>query len=186
MGVLYYKNRYLLMAKAPLDFSELKKAYPELRYDSTGLLAQGYLDKDLLNRLRAGISAPLQIVECELDGIVVDEGDIIDTLLEQHIQRGGKGILEHQTYKRFGKSTEKVYRIDKGEGTPGKQTHIHVKNKHGQLFAMNIDGTSHDHFKVQLSKHDQKALADLGFTVPVNGILEWLIPESDNRQLLCD
>lgn len=174
------------MANAPLDFSELKKVYPELRYDSTGLLAQGYPDKDLLNKLRAGISVPVQIVECIVDGIVVDEGDIIDTLLKQYIENGENAILEHQTYKRFGKSTEKVYRIDKEDGTPGKQTHIHVKNKHGQLFAMNIDGTSHDHCKVQLSKHDQKALSDLGFTVPVDGILEWFIPETENRQLLCD
>ena len=77
-----------------------------------------------------------------------------------------------------------MYRINKGDGSPGKQTHIHVKNKHGQLFAMNIDGTSHDHFKLQLSRYDQKALSDLGFTVPVDGILEWLIPETDKKTVM--
>ena len=29
MGVLYYKERYTLMANAPEDLSALKRAYPE-------------------------------------------------------------------------------------------------------------------------------------------------------------
>lgn len=186
MGVLYYKGHYTLMASAPADLSSLKKVYPELRYDATGLLATGTLDKELLQRLRDNINASL-IVDCVVDCIVVEEGDIFDTLLEQYIQNGAKElVLEHHTYKQFGKSKEKYYRIDKGDGTQGNVTHIHVFNKHGQLFAMRIDGKSHDGSKALLSKHDQKALKNLGFPVPADGILEWYILEGDGKMLLLD
>lgn len=187
MGVLYYKECYTLMANAPEDLSALKKAYPELRYDATGLLASGILDKELLAKLRDNLVALQRTIDCVLDGIIVEEGDSTDTLLELYIQNGGKGlIVEHQTYKQFGKSKEKTYRIDKGDGTPGNVTHIHVFNKHGQMYAMRVDGKAHDGSKVQLSKHDQKALKDLGFQVPVDGIVEWLTPEIGGRQLLLD
>ena len=186
MGVLYYKGHYTLMATAPQDFITLKKAYPELRYDASGLLATGTLDNELLQKLRANTTPHPMIIECVVDGVVVEEGDIFDTLIEQHIKAGGKDfILEHQTYKQFGSSKEKIYRIDKGDGRPGNQTHIHVKTKHGQLFAMNIDGSTHDGCKAQLSKKDMKALADLGFAVPADGILEWYI-ETGGRMLLLD
>lgn len=49
---------------------------------------------------------------------------------------------------------------------------------------MNIDGTTHDGSKAQLSKKAQKILLDLGFNVPKDGILEWL--KMDNRMLLLD
>ena len=121
-----------------------------------------------------------------VEGILVEEGDIFDTILEQYIQNGGKElIVEHQTYKQFGNSKEKVYRIDKGDGSPGNQTHIHVKTKHGQIFAMNLDGTTHDGSKAQLSKKDMKILTDLGFTVPADGILEWYV-DTGGRMLLLD
>lgn len=185
MGVLYYKGHYTLMATAPQDLSALKKVYPELRYDASGLLAAGTLDKELLQKLREGMPSTPVVVDCAVDGIVVENGDIFDTLLEQYIQNGGKElIVEHQVYKQFGNSKEKIYRIDKGDGRPGNQTHIHVKTKHGQLFAMNIDGTPHDGCKAQISKKDMKALTDLGFTVPADGILEWYIDTSDRMFLL--
>ena len=186
MGVLYYKGCYTLMSSAPQDLSALKKAYPELRYDATGLLASGTLDKDLLQKLRAGMSSTPMIIECIVDGILVEEGDIFDAIIEKHIKDGGTGlVLEHQTYKQFGNSKGKVYRIDKGDGRPGNQTHIHVLTKHGQLFAMNIDGTTHDGSKAQLSKKDMKTLKELGFAVPTDGILEWYVQEN-GRMLLCD
>lgn len=130
-------------------------------------------------------SVPIE--ECTVDGIVVEEGDDIDIFLDKYVQNGEKRIvLEHQIYKQYGKSKVKVYRIDKGNGGVGCQTHIHVKNKHGELFAMNIDGTSHDGSKVKLSKHDINTLKKLGFEVPDNGILEWYNGETDGKMLLCD
>ncbi len=186
MGVLYYKGYYTIMANAPEDLSVLKKVYPDLRYDASGLLATGVLDKELLQKLRENVEISL-IVECEVDCIVAEEGDIIDTLLGQYIQKGGKELVnEHHVYKQFGKSKEKYYRIDKGDGTLRNVTHIHVFNKHGQLYAMRIDGKPHDGSKALISKQDQKILKGLGFTVPENGILEWYIPEGNGGMLLLD
>lgn len=186
MGILYYKGYYTLMAGAPQDLADLKKAYPELVYDAKGLIAKGTLDKELLQKLRDGMESKPKVIDCIVDGIVVEDGDIFDTILDQHIKNGGKELLlEYETYKRFGNSKEKIYRIDKGDGSPGNQTHIHVMNKHGQIFAMNIDGTTHDGSKAQLSKKDMKVLSDLGFEVPANGILEWYMV-TDGRILLLD
>lgn len=120
----------------------------------------------------------LILIECVVDAIIVEENSDENQLLEN------KGlIVEHEVYKQFGKST-RTYRIDKGDGSPGHQTHIHVYSKSGQLYAMNIDGTTHDGSKAQLSKKDQKTLTDLGFQVPKDGILEWI--NLDNRILLLD
>lgn len=107
--------------------------------------------------------------------------------MEQYVNNGGKELLvEHQQYKQFGKSKEKYYRIDKGDGTSGNMTHIHVFNKHGQLYAMRIDGKPHDGSKVLISKQDQKVLKDLGFEVPVDGLLEWIVAEKGEKILLFD
>lgn len=92
-------------------------------------------------------------------------------------------ILEYKEYKDFGK-TMCTYRIDIGNGEPGRQTHIHVYNKSGQLYAMNIDGTSHDGSKIHLSKTHQKILANLGFVVPDGGILEWWVIDQAKILLL--
>ena len=114
--------------------------------------------------------------DCIVDAIIVEENCEEIQLLEN---RGL--IVEHEVYKQFGKST-RTYRIDKGDGSPGHLTHIHVYSKSGQLYAMNIDGTTHDGSKAQLSKKDQKTLTDLGFQVPKDGILEWW--EGDQKKIL--
>lgn len=114
--------------------------------------------------------------DCIIDAIIVEENCEEIQLLEN---RGL--IVEHEVYKQFGKST-RTYRIDKGDGFPGHLTHIHVYSKSGQLYAMNIDGTTHDGSKAQLSKKDQKTLTDLGFQVPKDGILEWW--EGDQKKIL--
>ena len=116
------------------------------------------------------------LIECVVDAIIVEKNSDENQLLEN---RGL--IVEYEEYKQFGKSTRK-YRIDKGDGSPGHQTHIHVFSKTGQLYAMNIDGTTHDGSKAQLSKKDQKTLTDLGFQVPKDGILEWW--EGDQTKIL--
>ena len=119
------------------------------------------------------------IETCIVDAIVIDSDSSILTNNINHSQL----VYEYHTYKNFGNTT-KTYRIDKGNGQPGMQTHIHVYSKSGQLFAMNIDGTTHDGSKIQLSKTDQKILTDLGFTVPKDGILEWW--NNDSSMLLLD
>lgn len=118
------------------------------------------------------------VIDYDIDAILVEENSEECQILQQ---RGL--IVEHNVYKPFGKTTL-TYRIDKGDGSPGHQTHIHVYSKSGQLYAMNIDGTTHDGSKAQLSKKAQKILLDLGFNVPKDGILEWL--KMDNRMLLLD
>lgn len=118
------------------------------------------------------------LIDCVVDAIIVEENSDENQLLEN---RGL--IVEYEVYKQFGKST-KTYRIDKGDGYPGHQTHIHVYSRSGQLYAMNIDGTSHDGSKARLSKKDQKTLTDLGFQVPKDGILEWIY--LNNKILLLD
>ena len=118
------------------------------------------------------------VIGCVVDAIIIDENSEESLLFTQNGL-----ILEHNKYKTFGNTTL-TYRIDKGDGTPGHQTHIHVYSKPGQLFAMNTDGTTHDGSKVQLSKKDQKILSDLGFQVPKDGILEWI--EIDGKMLLLD
>ncbi len=118
------------------------------------------------------------IIDYDVDAIVFEEnGEEC-----QNLQKRGL-IVEHNVYKPFGNTTLS-YRIDKEDGSPGHQTHIHVYSKSGQLYAMNIDGTTHDGSKAQLSKKAQKILLDLGFNVPKDGILEWL--KMDNRMLLLD
>lgn len=118
-------------------------------------------------------------IDCDVDAIIIEEDSCEITLL-----KNCELITEHNVYKPFGKSTL-VYRIDKGDGTPGHLTHIHVYSKSGQLFAMNIDGTSHDGSKARLSKQAQRKLSELGFQVPKDGILEW-IKFDNNRMLLFD
>lgn len=118
------------------------------------------------------------VIDYDIDAILIEENSEECQILQQ---RGL--IVEHNVYKPFGKTTL-TYRIDKGDGSLGHQTHIHVYSKFGQLYAMNIDGTTHDGSKAQLSKKAQKILLDLGFNVPKDGILEWL--KMDNRMLLLD
>lgn len=85
-------------------------------------------------------------------------------------------ILEYDNYQSF-PPTKCVYRLDKSNNIPGQQVHVHVysdKKHNHQLYAINIDGTPHDGSKFQLSQKHQDALKAIGFTVPKDGLLEWI------------
>lgn len=114
--------------------------------------------------------------------LVLDEDDdIFNSFLKEK-----NYILEYDTYKSF-LPTKCVYRLDKANNAPGQQEHIHVysdKNHNHQLYAINIDGTPHDGSKYQLNKKHQIALRALGFTVPKDGLLEWI--DFDGYGLLLD
>lgn len=96
-------------------------------------------------------------------------------------------LVEYELYKRF-YPTKCVYRLDKANNDYEKD-HIHVyfdKKHNNQLYAICVDGTTHDGSKFKLSQKHQEALRLLGIPVPPNGILEWRTLDSDGRMLLCD
>lgn len=115
--------------------------------------------------------------ECEESlFLVLDADDVINTAFNEE----NKYILEYEIYKKF-PPTKCVYRLDHSNNTIGQQAHIHVyadKKHHHQLYAINIDGSSHDGSKYQLSPKHQDALRAIGFTVPKDGLLEWINIES--------
>lgn len=125
--------------------------------------------------------------EYDVDCIVVEEGSAIESCFSEMSNNTECHIIkEHQTYKKFGDSSVMTYRIDKGDGTPGRQTHVHVFMKGRQLFAINMDGSSHDGSKAKLSKKSIEALNALGVTPPKDGILEWIDNKEEERLLLFD
>ncbi len=104
--------------------------------------------------------------KCVIDSILVEEGsDLYDKIHKEG------NALEFLTYKKFG-NTNLVYRLDKGDGSPGRQDHIHVFYKNNQIFAINRDGSPHDGSKYKLNKRQMRALKELGFKYPEDGILE--------------
>ncbi|MBE6285924.1 MAG: hypothetical protein E7093_05745 [Bacteroidales bacterium] len=110
--------------------------------------------------------------ECEESlFLVLDADDEINTVFNEE----KRYILEYEIYKKF-PPTKCVYRLDRSNNTTGQQTHIHVyadKKRHHQLYAINIDGSSHDGSKYLLSPKHQDALRVIGFIVPKDGLLEW-------------
>lgn len=125
--------------------------------------------------------------EYDVECLVVEEGSPLDTELSEMTNKTECHLIkEHQTYKKFGDSSVMTYRIDKGDGTPGRQTHVHVFMKGRQLFAINMDGTAHDGSKAKLSKKSIEALESLGVTPPKDGLLEWIKIAMEGKKLLCD
>ena len=125
--------------------------------------------------------------EYEVDALVVEEGNSLNAILsEMATLQKSHLLLEHETYKKFGNSPVITYRVDKGDGTPGRQTHVHVFLKGKQLYAINMDGTPHDGSQAKLSKSAIKFLETLGVTPPKDGLLEWIVPKDDDRKLLLD
>lgn len=103
--------------------------------------------------------------------LILDEDDVLNTAFHDYERM----LLEWDNYQQF-PPTKCVYRLDKAKNTTGQQRHIHVfadKAHNHQLYAINIDGTPHDGSKYQLNQKHQKALRNIGFPVPENGILEW-------------
>lgn len=118
-----------------------------------------------------------------LDGIILYDDDPMASSLV------GNLLVEHQTYKRI-PNTKLYYRKDVRSGRPGDLTHVHVRSKGNELFAINIDGSGHDRSKgseFHLTKDMIDWLKSLGFTPPANGIIEWRnIGDLGGRQLLFD
>ena len=111
-----------------------------------------------------------------------DESESPNILLV--IKNASDNLNEHNAYKQIPK-TSYLYRIDIGQNIPGKERHIHVYDqKFNQLYAMNIDGTSHDGSKWVLSKKEKKFYSSIGFAYPENGILEWY--EADDKEVLIE
>lgn len=80
-----------------------------------------------------------------------------------------------------------TYRIDPqlGEGGPGRQKHIHVYNKGKELFAMNVDSTSHDSYhQVKIPDKIATFLSQKGFKLPPNNIIEFLQIPAGSEMLL--
>ena len=79
------------------------------------------------------------------------------------------------------------YRIDRpfGEQKPGNLKHIHIFVKGKDLFAMNVDGTAHDGcHKVKIPEDVMDFMANKGFKVPADGIIEFY--NAGNNQLLLE
>lgn len=84
-------------------------------------------------------------------------------------------VFEHQLYQPL---TQKryYYRMDKSNNAPSQQRHIHVyRDNRGkrQLFAMNVDGSSHDGSQYIIPKDLFAPLQKLGLTIPSGGVLEF-------------
>ena len=107
---------------------------------------------------------------------IVFESEEEKPVLEQKL------ILEWEQYKNIPK-TNLTYRYDKGNTTTKTKDHIHVFSKNNQLYAINIDGTSHDGSTAILGNKEIKFLRSIGFTVPANGILEWISLEDSKSYI---
>jgi|GEM_PF-4137684 len=116
---------------------------------------------------------------CIIDSIIVPEDYIIPIRVSNEI------ILEYKQYKNI-PGTTKTYRIDAANTNTMTQKHIHVFYDGKQLYAINVDGTSHDGSKYILSKKDQSFLKDMGFTVPKDGILEKYSFQDGSLFLICE
>ena len=102
---------------------------------------------------------------------IVFESEEQTTFLEQDL------ILEWEQYNKIPK-TNLTYRYDTGNTNTKTIDHIHVYAKNNQLYAINIDGTPHDGSKAKLSNKEVKFLKSIGFTPPLNGLLEWITLDS--------
>ena len=79
------------------------------------------------------------------------------------------------------------YRIDipYGEKRPGNQKHMHIYIKQNELFALNVDGTSHDGYhNVKIPDTLIPFLKKKGFTIPPNNIIEIINPKEQTTLLL--
>lgn len=147
------------------------------------------IDSEIIKRLQeiAASMGETEEQEYEVGYIVVEEGSVFDAAFSQMAKNTGSHLIEeHETYKKFGNSPVMTYRIDKGDGTPGRQTHVHVFMKGQQLYAINMDGSPHDGSKAKLSKKSIETLKALGVTPPEDGLLEWIEKNMERKQLLCD
>ncbi len=97
------------------------------------------------------------------------------------LRRQRRSLLQYQEIKA-------LIRIDKsnGEPRPGNLRHIHIYAKGGkQLFAMNVDGTSHDGcHSVKIPDDVASFLSKKGFTMPDNNIIEFCNVTSTKQQIL--
>jgi len=97
---------------------------------------------------------------------------VFDKKYEEHYLSSGL-LLEWQQYKKIPR-TNLVYRYDKGNTNTKTQDHIEVYQDKTKLYAINKDGTKHDGSKARLGSKEIKFLKNMGFTPPLNGILEWI------------
>jgi len=135
-----------------------------------------------LQKLIDGIGKP-SVVDNDTLYLVLDKDDPVRTAFNYEPQL----LVEYNQYKAF-LPTKCVYRFDKANNAYEKD-HIHVysDSKHNhQLYAICFDGTTHDGSKYVLPKKHQEALRQLGFTVPKDGLLEWISIAESNRMLLLD
>lgn len=94
-----------------------------------------------------------------------------------------KLLVEHKLYKKIPR-TNRFFRYDTGNSNTATDDHIHVYDgKNSQLYAINRPGTSHDGSKAVLGKKEIMFLRGMGFTVPDDGILEWIILDENKDYL---
>lgn len=136
-----------------------------------------YIEKRLTQIMGNGI----------LENVIIDS-IIVTEEVNNNIDKGGLILEKKDFYTPIPGAKNYSYRIDPqlGTGGPGRQRHIHLFYNGNELFAMNVDASSHDGYhQIKIPSEVVPFLKNKGFPIPPDNIIE-LYQHPKDKALICE